>query len=355
KGSNTNRVFGGILLAVTIVCISLLLSFVIIFAGMDLLGAGKSDKLIDIEIPQNATTADIAEILKEKDVIRIPFLFRTISYLQSADGKYQYGAFTLKPSMSYEEIIDNLQEINVIREYVSVPIPEGYTLKQISITLEQYQVCKAEDFIRYANAAKFDYFFEKQVPVDSLKFYAKEGYLFPATYDFYIDELPENVVSKFFAKFDEVITEDMYARMDELDMSLNEVMTLASIVQSEAGNIDDMKLIASVFYNRLNNSDVFPKLQSDPTTKYVNTIIKPTIAKSDYGLYEDMFTAYDTYSGAGLPPGAINNPGLDAINAVLYPEDSPYYFFCANVNTREVYYAVTLAEHEQNLRTAGLL
>ena len=111
-----------------------------------------------------------------------------------------------------------------------------------------------------------------------------------------------------------------------------------------------MKLVASVFWNRLNNSSTYPMLQSDPTSKYVKNIIIPNEKVEN----EQMYIAYDTYKGKGLPPGAICNPGIDAIEAVLYPSQTDYYYFCANVKTKKIYYAKTLAEHNRNLKLAGI-
>ena len=106
-----------------------------------------------------------------------------------------------------------------------------------------------------------------------------------------------------------------------------------------------MQMVSSVFHNRLNNSSIFPLLQSDPTRVYAEDVIEPNLDIANHL----MCDAYNTYVGAGLPPGAINNPGRDAIDAVLYPAESDYYFFCANVQTGEIFYAKTNAEHEENL------
>ncbi len=159
------------------------------------------------------------------------------------------------------------------------------------------------------------------------------------------------VAKKIYRNFDARITPDLYGRMNDLDMELEEVLTLASVIQAEAANTKDMKMVASVFFNRLNNPDEYPLLQSDPTTNYVEEIIMPNVEFKS----EAMFKAYDTYQGAGLPPGPICNPGLDAINAVLYPAETDYYYFCSNLETGEFYYAETLDEHNQNLVEAGLM
>ena len=143
------------------------------------------------------------------------------------------------------------------------------------------------------------------------------------------------------------MTDEYYKQMDKMGMTLDEVITLASIVQKEAHEAESMKKIASVFENRLADPDDFPKLESDPTTYYVDEVIRPNIEIPSDAIFE----AYDTYKGNGLPPGAICNPGIDAIKAVLYPDKTNYYFFCANIDTNEIYYAETNDEHEQNLET----
>ena len=147
-----------------------------------------------------------------------------------------------------------------------------------------------------------------------------------------------------------MVNANMMGRMNDLNLTLDQTMTFASIVQAEAPNKEQMRKVASVFWNRMNNSEMFPKLESDPTTKYVREIIKPNIELAN----ESMYIAYDTYQGIGLPPGPICNPGVDAIEAVLYPEETDYYYFCSNLETKEFFYAKTLKEHEKNLVVAGL-
>ena len=132
--------------------------------------------------------------------------------------------------------------------------------------------------------------------------------------------------------------------MKKMNMTLDEVVTLASIVQAESPDVETMKKVASVFENRLANPEEYPKLQSDPTTYYVDEVIKPNIDIPS----EAIFEAYDTYQCNGLPPGAIGNPGTDAIEAVLYPADTDYYFFYANIDTGETFFAETDEGHEAN-------
>ena len=143
--------------------------------------------------------------------------------------------------------------------------------------------------------------------------------------------------------------------MHEMGLTLDQLITLASMVQSEVSNVEDMRMVASVFLNRLAAGGDFSKLQSDVTVFYVQDFIEPYY--KDYGLSTSLAVisnAYDTYECEGVPAGPICNPGMDAISAVLDAESTDYYYFCANEETGETFYARTLEEHEENLVLAGL-
>ena len=352
KKRGHGHIIFGVILSVMIISVSILAAVFILQASKELFGLDKSDIEIVIDVPMNSSTADIAEQLFQEGIIADPSLFRLFSRIKGADGTYIAGTHKLSPKMDYSKIIEVLQEeAENKRETADVVFPEGITLLEAAKRLEDKGVCNADEFVKVFNTSSFGFDFEEKVKVSSMKFYKMEGYLFPDTYQFYLDEDPRVVAKKIYANFEKRITPDYYGRMKDLEMDLEEVLTLASIVQAEASNTRDMKRVASVFYNRLNAPDEFPLLQSDPTTNYVEDVIMPNIEIKS----EKMFEAYDTYRGAGLPPGPICNPGLDAINAVLYPAETDYFFFCSNLDTGEFYFAETLDEHEQNLVEAGLV
>lgn len=352
KKRGHGHIIFGLLLSVFIISVSILAAVFILNCSKEFLAIGKSDIELVVDIPMDSSTADIAEILYNEGIISNVDLFRFFSKFKGADGTYIAGTHTLSPKMDYNTLIENLQEeAENQRETADVVFQEGITLFEAAQKLEEKNVCNAEEFIKVFNAGGFGFDFEESVRVSSLKFYKMEGYFFPDTYQFYVEEDPRVVAKKIYKNFDARVTPDLYGRMRDLDMELEDVLTLASVVQAEAANTRDMKLVASVFYNRLNNPDEYPLLQSDPTTNYVEEIIKPNIEFKS----EAMFKAYDTYQGAGLPPGPICNPGLDAINAVLYPAETDYYYFCSNLETGEFFYAETLDEHNQNLVEAGLV
>lgn len=336
-----------LILTFVIFAIAICLSVVIIVVGRDMLAIGKPQTSKIITIPENATTEDIAEILCDEGVISIPKAFQFVSKLSGADSKYVAGEHQVNTSDAYETLITKLttDAIND-KDSVEVTFVEGISVYDAAVQLEEEGVCGAEEFIEAFNTSTFDFDFESKLSEpSSLKFCKMEGYLFPDTYIFYEGMEPELVCQKIYKNFNDKITEDYYSRMEEMGMSLDEVITLASIVQAEAPTADSMKKVASVFLNRLDNPEKYPKLESDPTKKYVKRIIRPNVE-----IYStEMSEAYNTYESNGLPPGAIGNPGIDAIEAVLYPADTSNYYFCANVDTKKIYYAETYEDHDENL------
>ena len=343
-----------LVLAFFIVSVSVGLAFFILKIGTDVTGINKSTDKVYVKIPQGASTEEIAGILKTNEVIESEWAFRLFSKLTHADGKYQFGSFELKPSLTYEGIIEILTAENNAVNVVNVTIPEGRTLWDIAKILEEKKVCSASDFIKAAEAFDGNYKFKEYIHVTGDIYFKSEGYLFPDTYTFYIDEDPMNAVSKFYTNFNNKFTDEMYARMDELGVSMNQLIALASLIQGESANDDQMGGISSVFWNRLNAASSFPYLQSDVTTRYIEDDLKQVIDAEKFDKYSSVFNAYDTYSCIGLPSGPVNNPGLKAIEAALYPDSTDNLYFCHNTATGEIYYARTLEQHNYNLYLAGL-
>lgn len=341
-----NRLPGVLILTVFIFAVSICLSLVIIAFGKDMLGIGKGDTTHLIVVQEGETTDQIAQMLHEEGIIKSPECFKLFMKLRKSNDTYIAGEHFLSPNMAYETIISKLTDYEEEeKETVEVTFPEGITIYDAANILEENGVCSAEDFIFYFNSGGYGFEFEQRLPVDtSLKFNRMEGYVFPDTYYFYSNMDPEQVCQKIYNNFNSKMTDERYAQMEKLGLSLDQLITFASIVQKEAASVDTMTLVASVFWNRYNNQDIFPLLQSDPTSNYANDVIKPHMEVYD----ETIIDAYDTYKGAGLPPGAICNPGLEAIDAVLANFQSPYFYFIANINTGQTYFSETLEEHEAN-------
>ncbi len=342
--------YGGIVLATLVLCASIVLSLFVIVVGRDVLGIETADNSFTIYIPEGSSTKDIANQLYGEGVIHYKKVFVALAKVKEADGNMCPGDIEVAYNMSYSDLIDSLVEMRDAKKTATITFVEGITINQAAKLLEENDVCSASEFIYYFNSSVFGYEFERYVSNSSLKLYKYEGYLFPDTYEFYVGDSAYNVVKKIKQRTNEILSPEAISRAQSLGYTIDEVVTLASIVQKEAGSVDDMKNIASVFINRLNAPEEYPKLQSDTTYSYIENDIKSVMTIE----YQDMYDAYDTYTCLGLPIGAICNPGADAVNAVLYPAETQYYYFCSNINTKETFYAKTYSEHLANCEAAGI-
>lgn len=355
KDKTTWGCIRGILYAVLVLGASGVLAYFIITGCIDLVGLNKSDQLKDVEIPMGASTQQVAEVLKENGLIDQPLIFRLYSRLTKADGTYQPGTFTLSANMGYADIISELQNAKP-REVVSVTVPEGSTIDDIAELLEEANVCTPEEFyhavvqIDYTN----DYAFIKEIPTADQgeqyegRVYTLEGYMFPDTYEFYTESAGETVVRKFLDNFDRRVDAQVRSAISAKGMTLDEAIIIASIIQGEAAKSEDMLLVSRVLFNRLENPNVYPQLQCDSTRDYVQALT-PSVE----GI-EITNVAYDTYKRKGLPVGAINNPGMEAILAAINPsedeEAQEYFFFATDYSTGITYFSKTYAEHEKTCR-----
>jgi len=359
------HVFLGVVLSVAAICVGVFLAWKVIVGLMDYTGMAKKSHEADIVIDSTMNVDDIAETLHENGIIEMPWLFKTYINMKDESEGFLDGEYTVNSTMSYSNIITLLKTVRQYTNTVTVMIPEGYNAQQIGQLLEENLVCRADDFEKYYRSKLEKYDFEEQITVTENRFYALEGYLFPDTYEFYvIDDLPDKpsmdtsqyakqAAEKMYSNFQNKITKKMYARAKELGMTFDEVVTLASIIQKEGTNEENMANISSVFHNRLENMYEYPHLQSDTTDNYIEDVIRPNIPSSSLALYENVITAYDTYTCEGLPAGPICSPGLEAINAALYPAETDYYYFLSS-SDGVFYYASTVEKHEQNIIDAAL-
>ena len=339
-----------------IIAVSVCLAVTAIIGLSDYVGIGFGrGESCEMDIPYGSPTSAIAEKLEETGAVKMPLLFRLYSKLKGYESQYKYGLYTFNNDIGYEKIADMLMNDGAKAESVTVTIPEGtgindytknvngedVTVKGIATLLEQAGVCSKADFIYALNEIEFDTRLLKNCNVGKT-YYSLEGYLFPDTYDFYAydsKECAKMVVERLIKQTDSKITDDMYKRADELGYTMNEILTMASIIQMEAGqSTESMADVAAVFYNRLNSKD-FATLGSSPTCYYGESF------KNDDG-------RYNTYNVKGLPPGPLCSPGIDAINAALYPtQNSDYYYFVTDKNGN-FYFHKTMAE--QNATIAKL-
>ena len=362
------QVILGVIISAAVIFLGVNIGNTLLNAVLDYTGLNSSEFEVVIEIPEDPTLDQVADVLKSNGIITDSKFFKMIVEMKEKKDEKAYdfvgGQFTLSSAMNYGTIIDTLLASDTQTITVEVTIIEGMTAVEIGELLEANAVCRAEDFVQFYRNKIDVYDFERRVLQSSLKFNQLEGYLFPDKYEFYVvnelledpdkdidtSEAAEIAAKKIYSNFNSKITKTMYKRMNEMGLTLDELITLASMVQSEVGDPEDMRMVASVFLNRLHNGETFPQLQSDVTYFYVRDFIEPYY--DDYDLTVSLQTisdAYDTYVAIGVPAGAICNPGLDAINAVLDPAETDYYYFCSDEETGVTYYARTVEEHEANL------
>ncbi|MBQ7123714.1 MAG: endolytic transglycosylase MltG [Oscillospiraceae bacterium] len=340
----------------TIVWVSAVLAVSIFIASFalssinDLVGFSKESREVTVTIPEGSDLSDVANILEETGIIDEPFTFEVYARVKNMEGRLASGTFTLNPNLGYDQIFQALKTRDDGREIVKVTFYEGMKVTEIAERLDENGVCDYEEFMAAVDTETFEYEFESMMGTNEYIYHKWEGYLFPDTYEFFTDSTPRSVMAKFIDNFNNKITGEYYERMKELGMSLDEVITLASVIQSEAAYMEDMEKVSSAFHNRLNNSSNFPNLESDVTWFYYEQEIKPFV--EDEAVSDEYHVSYDTYYKRGLPVGPICNPGLNAIKAALYPEDTNYYFFVTDLEGN-FYYASTMAEHEANIVKAG--
>ncbi len=232
---------------------------------------------------------------------------------------------------------------------VRITFPEGYTVTQTADLLSKNGVCTADEFIAAVNNAGRENEFVSSISNPDERPFLLEGYIFPDTYDFYVGEGAQKALSRFLGNTATKLTDEMYARADELGYTMDEIINIASIIQEESFTTESMKNVSSVLHNRL-KSNSFPKLQCDVSIFYLNLYVDPYVSEESKGKF-DAF--YNTYECNGLPAGPITNPGMEAINAALYPADTDYYFFLTDKN-QNYYYAETFSQHLENRKIAGV-
>lgn len=348
KGRKNKWFFRGVWLSVLILIGVGIAQFAITCLN-DMLAFGKPSNTVTVELKKGATTEEIADVLMEQDVIRNKWAFCMYSKFTKSDDQYEFGTFQLTTDMDYEALINTLQVSGATLETVTVTFQEGLQVTEIGALLEDAGVCTEEEFAEAVNDRELfaNYEFVSDIKNGEERAYFLEGYLFPDTYDFYKGEGAANAIEKMLSNTNDKLTTDLRKAAEKADMTMDEVITMASMIQAEAANKKDMAVISSVFHNRLKAgvNEGFGYLNSDPTIWY------PYLTEKD--MPEGYEGAYNTYNHVGLPIGPICNPGLSAINAALNPEDTNYYYFC-HAKDGTPYYAETEAEHQNNLAAAGL-
>ncbi|HEX3595639.1 MAG TPA: endolytic transglycosylase MltG [Polyangiaceae bacterium] len=306
--------------------------------------------------PEGTSEKDGAALLERAGVVDGPSAFRLLLGVAHVFVSPEPGAHLLADDLTPFELLRRLARLPS-RAHARVVVPEGYNRFQISARLEQARVCSRADFDRLVTDATW--LANAGIAGDSA-----EGYLAPATYDLLCDTAPPNVANelvettrKRLATVREAHAEAFAALSARYGWGDREVLTLASVVEKEAARADEAKVIASVFFNRLDDPAFRPArtLQSDPTAAY-GCLVEPALESCrgyaghvTPAMLRDPANAYNTYRHSGIPPGPIANPGPSAIASVLSPATTDYLFFVAAGDGRHVF-SRTLEEHEAAIR-----
>ncbi|HEM3649893.1 TPA: endolytic transglycosylase MltG [Streptococcus suis] len=328
----------------------------------------EATKTFQVEIPEGSSTKEIANILFENDLIKNATVFNYYSKIKSYNN-YQSGFYNLSQSMSVDDLAKALQESGTPTAQEEpagkVLIVEGYTLTQIanSVTLNAKTDDKtdktpftSEEFLATVTnqefidrmVATYPNLFASLPAADSGVIYRLEGYLFPAVYDYYDDATIEDLVEQMISTTDARL-QPYYEAIANKNLTVNEVLTLASLVEKEGSTDEDRRNIASVFFNRLNAE---MPLQSNIAILYAQGKLgEETTLAEDTNIDTSIESPYNIYWRAGLMPGPVDSPSLSAIEAVLNANATDYYYFVADVTTGTVYFANTIEEHDQNVAT----
>ncbi len=357
----------GLMYAVFILCASVALAVFAWMAASDVLALNKDPGSVEITIPETAfvtkeidvkdedgnvtgtrtvRAADIHQVagtLKDYGLINYKWLFEFYSRYSHADLQIDPGTYTLDTNLDYRALVKKMQSGADSQLQILVMFPEGFNMEQIFTRLEENGVCSREDLYKAAADTEFSYAFLEDAETGDAQ--RLEGYLFPDSYYFYQGMQASSAINKFLANMHYQITDEMWQQAKTLGLTFRQVLTVASIIEKEAGDDDERDLIAAVIYNRL---AMGMPLQMDSTVHYV-------LGSNDIALSVDLIQStespYNTYLYNGLPPGPICSPGLRSIQAALSPAQVSYLYFALDKETGTHRFFNTYEEHEAFVST----
>jgi len=294
---------------------------------------GHGPERINFSVNSGENFQRMTHRLHEMGLIRHPRKFRWYARLKGYDKIIKAGDYRLSLSATPRQILDILVHGKVALQKIT--IPEGYNIYQIALLVSQNTTISERAFIQKATDASF-------VKAKGIAAETFEGYLFPETYFFPKNILPEDLIGAMVKRFREVFLPEWTLRAKALKMSVHQIITLASIIEKETGAAFERPLISSVFHNRLKKG---MRLSSDPTVIYGIRNFNGNLTRKDL----ETMTPYNTYRIKGLPPGPIANPGIDSIKAALYPAETDYLYFVSKKDATHQF-STNLKDHNRAVR-----
>ena len=311
--------------------------------------AGSPPVEMVVEVSAEDTMDSVAEKLKAAGLIEYPWFFKLYASITSAEEKIGMGSHALNTDMDYHALVLGMRSAagNMTAETVQVTIPEGYTVAQIIAVLAKNGVNTEAALIEAAQTAEFDYDF---IDKESQDISRLEGYLFPDTYEFYVNEKPANALNRLLKNFNSKLDDELLTAWEAKGYDLKKIVTIASLIERETDGTDQSR-IASVIYNRLDGpgskAGTNGLLQVDASLLYGLPGHEGAITQSDL----ESDTPYNLYKYPGLPPTPIANPGLAAIEAALQPEETSYYYYALGKDSKHHYFK-TYNEHVNFVNSA---
>lgn len=342
KRRSAGRTAALVLLYVAVVIgVSVMLACIGWVCAGDVLALNKEYKSVTFTVTPEEEFDNVVDRLKEEGLIEYKLLFKIFASITHKTDTLAAGTYTLTTDMDYRALLAGMRANSANRAQVRVTIPEGYTTDQIFQLLVDKGVATSVEALRDA-AANHDYAFDFLQDIPLGDYHRLEGFLMPATYDFYTPHDPVYALNKLLVYFDsQVINDSMMAQVENSGHSLRDILTIASMIERETTG-DDRTEIASVIYNRLNNQEggTMGYLQIDATLVYINGGREPIEA--------DKFidSPYNTYLYKGLPAGPIANPGLESIVAALNPAESRNYYYALGDDNVHHFFR-TYDQHQQ--------
>ncbi|MCD7872265.1 MAG: endolytic transglycosylase MltG, partial [Clostridiales bacterium] len=351
KGKN-GTVTSTYLFFIIVIAVSMIISIYAVFCLNDIFGITKSQSSVTVNYTEQIdNTSDAIDVLADYGLIRCKNFCKLYVKLASAvvgdydvSPPFEAGVYYLNGKMGLEGMLINMMGNPETSETVKITFPEGYTTADIINKLVENEVCDKAALLSVIESTDFSYSLVSGLTSKETVPYRLEGYLFPNTYNFYVGQSASSVIETFLQETEKEITQEDRNRAKELGYSMQEIITIASIVQAEAGSDEQMSTIAAVIENRLKDTTNYPTIDCQSTSDYITKRISSSLSSTsahtaDY--YLQYYNTNSTSNVVGLPEGPICNPGKAAIQAALYPEDiNDFYFFHdsnGNLYTAETY------------------
>lgn len=345
---------------IIVIAVSVVVSIYAIFCMNDILAITKTKSNVTVSYSQEIETSNEAiDMLHKKGLIRCKNFCKFFVKLRDSvittsrlGGPYEPGMYYLNGKMGLEGMLITLKGNTVSSETVTLTFPEGYTVPEIINKLSDNDVCDKAALISVIQSTDFSYSLVTDLKANDNVPYRLEGFMFPDTYEFYINESASSVVRKFLENGENKFTEEYKTRASEMNYSIYEIMTVASIVEKEAANDDQKRTIAAIIYNRLEDKANFPTLGCLSTSDYITNKVAPNLSSTSSHTAEYYLSYYNTNNTStvvGLPAGPICNPGTESIYAALYPKSTNDKFFFHDTKGN-MYTAATYQEFKSKVQ-----